>query len=67
MRTISALTHVWLVPILNRFSLFRLKIECEKLASEKTEIQRHYFMVRHFSNFVFDVFSSPSSTVTRGN
>ncbi|XP_017875175.1 protein groucho isoform X3 [Ceratina calcarata] len=25
-----------------------LKIECEKLASEKTEMQRHYVMVRHF-------------------
>lgn len=27
------------------FSLFRLKLECEKLASEKTEMQRHYVMV----------------------
>ncbi|XP_025992448.1 protein groucho isoform X7 [Solenopsis invicta] len=25
-----------------------LKLECEKLASEKTEMQRHYVMVRHF-------------------
>jgi hypothetical protein len=24
---------------------FRLKLECEKLASEKTEMQRHYVMV----------------------
>lgn len=24
-----------------------LKLECEKLATEKTEIQRHYVMVRH--------------------
>ena len=25
--------------------LFRLKLECEKLAQEKTEMQRHYVMV----------------------
>ncbi|XP_025162370.1 protein groucho isoform X8 [Harpegnathos saltator] len=25
-----------------------LKMECEKLANEKTEMQRHYVMVRHF-------------------
>lgn len=25
---------------------FSLKLECEKLASEKTEMQRHYVMVR---------------------
>lgn len=25
---------------------FSLKMECEKLASEKTEMQRHYVMVR---------------------
>lgn len=28
-----------------RFFRFRLKLECEKLASEKTEMQRHYVMV----------------------
>lgn len=27
---------------------FSLKLECEKLASEKTEMQRHYVMVRSF-------------------
>lgn len=27
------------------FFRFRLKLECEKLASEKTEMQRHYVMV----------------------
>lgn len=27
------------------FLFFRLKLECEKLASEKTEMQRHYVMV----------------------
>lgn len=26
-----------------------LKLECEKLASEKTEMQRHYVMVRGLS------------------
>ena len=26
-------------------SLYSLKLECEKLASEKTEMQRHYIMV----------------------
>lgn len=30
-----------------------LKLECEKLASEKTEMQRHYVMV---SVFVFSLF-----------
>ena len=28
-----------------RVSLFSLKLECEKLANEKTEMQRHYVMV----------------------
>ena len=27
------------------FLLIRLKLECEKLAQEKTEMQRHYVMV----------------------
>lgn len=27
------------------FKIFRLKLECEKLANEKTEMQRHYVMV----------------------
>lgn len=36
------------------FFFFRLKLECEKLASEKTEMQRHYVMVRHFvSSFLY--------------
>ena len=25
--------------------IYRLKLECEKLAQEKTEMQRHYVMV----------------------
>ena len=29
-----------------------LKLECEKLASEKTEMQRHYVMVRGSSYWV---------------
>jgi len=28
------------------FIFYSLKLECEKLASEKIEIQRHYVMVR---------------------
>ena len=28
--------------------LFSLKLECEKLVQEKTEMQRHYVMVRSF-------------------
>lgn len=28
------------------FWLFSLKLECDKLASEKSEMQRHYVMVR---------------------
>lgn len=28
------------------FCFCSLKLECEKLASEKTEMQRHYVMVR---------------------
>lgn len=49
--------------VLNRFSLFRLKIECEKLASEKTEMQRHYVMVRHFvsSSSCFFIFVSSTA------
>lgn len=31
--------------VLLSFLLRRLKLECEKLASEKTEMQRHYVMV----------------------
>lgn len=49
--------------VLNRFSLFRLKIECEKLASEKTEMQRHYVMVRHFVSSSSCLFIFVSSTV----
>lgn len=48
--------------VLNRFSLFRLKIECEKLASEKTEMQRHYVMVRHFVSSSSCLFIFVSST-----
>lgn len=35
------------------FSVVRLKLECEKLANEKTEMQRHYVMV----STVFQFFS----------
>lgn len=28
-----------------RFLFYRVKLECDKLASEKTEMQRHYVMV----------------------
>lgn len=34
-----------LINIISFLSSFRLKLECEKLASEKTEMQRHYVMV----------------------
>ena len=30
------------------FVLFSLKLECEKLVQEKTEMQRHYVMVRRY-------------------
>lgn len=33
------------VPSLTPFIILSLKLECEKLASEKMEIQRHYVMV----------------------
>ena len=32
------------------FSHFSLKLECEKLATEKTEMQRHYVMVSFSSS-----------------
>lgn len=32
-----------------------LKLECEKLASEKTEMQRHYVMVSPISTHILDV------------
>lgn len=35
---------------LSRFLSFSLKLECEKLASEKTEMHRHYIMVRGISD-----------------
>lgn len=38
-------------PIVFGSFFYRLKLECEKLASEKTEMQRHYVMVRHFVSF----------------
>lgn len=37
-----------------KFALFfSLKLECEKLASEKTEMQRHYVMVRYIQLIFF--------------
>lgn len=65
MLTVSALTHVLYVPIAQSlFTFHRLKIECEKLASEKTEMQRHYVMVRHFVSsfsrlFIFSQHAHP--------
>ena len=38
------------------FKYFRLKLECEKLAQEKTEMQRHYVMV----SFLINLFRSSS-------
>lgn len=35
------------------FFCFSLKLECEKLASEKIEIQRHYVMVSKINVFFF--------------
>ena len=40
---------------------FRLKLECEKLAQEKTEMQRHYVMV----SFLINLFRSRSQ-IKRG-
>jgi hypothetical protein len=37
-------SHIFILYLLYFFSL---KIECEKLAQEKTEMQRHYVMVSH--------------------
>lgn len=42
-------------PSFLSLSLSRLKLECDKLASEKTEMQRHYVMVS--SNFVIVLFT----------
>lgn len=40
------LSHLLLCGFLTVFWLFSLKLECDKLASEKSEMQRHYVMVR---------------------
>lgn len=42
------------------FLLFSLKLECEKLAGEKTEMQRHYVMVNSYFIFVNDSNLLPS-------
>lgn len=61
----SPFPHVLYVPIAQSlFTFHRLKIECEKLASEKTEMQRHYVMVRHFVSsfsrlFIFSQHAHP--------
>ena len=34
------------VDAFEQFFCYSLKLECEKLAQEKTEMQRHYVMVR---------------------
>ena len=39
------LTGVGHIPLESLLNLSSLKMECEKLASEKTEMQRHYVMV----------------------
>ena len=36
------------IIIIIYFVLFSLKLECEKLVQEKTEMQRHYVMVRRY-------------------
>lgn len=36
---------MFLLIFLDSFSRSSLKIECEKLSQEKTEMQRHYVMV----------------------
>lgn len=33
-------------------SIYRLKLECEKLTNDKTEMQRHYVMVSKCSNYL---------------
>jgi hypothetical protein len=38
------------INVLFLFFLYSLKLECEKLASEKIEIQRHYVMVSRERN-----------------
>lgn len=40
--------------------IYSLKLECEKLAGEKIEIQRHYVMVRFYLFFSFNCFISVS-------
>lgn len=47
---ISACTYIRIIELHTRICItyglvFSLKMECEKLASEKIEIQRHYVMV----------------------
>ena len=45
--------HLWNVNLKNEcFVFFSLKLECEKLAQEKTEMQRHYVMVSQLFFFV---------------
>lgn len=40
------------VSLTDNCDCFSLKLECEKLASEKIEIQRHYVMVRESKSSV---------------
>lgn len=40
------------IDLTNFIFIYRLKLECEKLANEKTEMQRHYVMVS-FQSFFF--------------
>lgn len=43
---------------------FSLKLECEKLASEKIEIQRHYVMV---SNKIIEISSADGNLANKIN
>lgn len=43
--TVTLTNKVWLSAPLPSLALPSLKLECDKLASEKSEMQRHYIMV----------------------
>ena len=45
------------IKIKSPIFIYRLKLECEKLANEKTEMQRHYVMVSKVLIPLFDYLS----------
>lgn len=49
----------------NRCACFSLKLECEKLASEKIEIQRHYVMVSDRGSTPLAIHSSQADSLNR--